>query len=77
MPIYEYFCLKCESKFELLRPISQAEEGAECPDCQGQAQRAISAFACRTASADGAVSSVAGTGSACGSCSSTACSSCS
>ncbi len=76
MPIYEYFCPKCESKFELLRLISQANEGVLCPDCQVVAERLLSGFSCRTKSATGAVASVAGTGSACGSCASTSCSSC-
>lgn len=76
MPIYEYFCPKCESKFELLRSISQLNEGALCPDCQEQAERLLSGFTCRTRSATGAVASMAGGGSACGSCASTSCSSC-
>ncbi len=77
MPIYEYFCLKCESKFELLRPISQAGEAAPCPNCHIQAERALSMFACRSRDASGALASVAGTGSSCNSCAATTCSSCS
>ena len=30
MPIYEYICPKCSSKFELMRPMSQSEEEAAC-----------------------------------------------
>jgi len=46
MPIYEYVCLKCKSKFELLRPMSQANERVSCPHCHSQAERALSSFAC-------------------------------
>ena len=77
MPIYEYFCPKCETRFELLLPISQAEQGAECPGCQGPTERVLSSFACRTKDASGAVASVAGTGSSCASCSTSTCSGCS
>ena len=34
MPIYEYVCSDCDLKFELIRSLSQAEEGALCPRCQ-------------------------------------------
>lgn len=76
MPIYEYFCPRCEVRFELMRPISQASEDASCSECQSQAGRVLSGFACRTRSASGAVTSVAGTGSSCNSCAATTCSSC-
>jgi len=76
MPIYEYVCASCKSKFELLRSISQASEGAECPECHSQAERVLSGFACRSKDASGAISDVAGTGSACGSCTASTCSTC-
>ena len=48
MPIYEYYCPKCNSKFEQLRPMSQANEGVKCPYCNGQAERILTTFSCRT-----------------------------
>jgi putative FmdB family regulatory protein len=39
MPIYEYLCPDCELKFELLRPLSRAGEGASCPVCQRDAHQ--------------------------------------
>lgn len=72
MPIYEYFCSKCKNKFELLRTMSQSNQGASCPSCGGRARRVLSPF-CR--SSEGSPASEGG--SACASCSATTCSSCS
>ncbi len=77
MPIYEYSCTECKTKFELLRSMSQIDEPAECPKCKAPAKRAVTSFLCRSAVVGGGGSeSVAGTGSACSSCSSSDCSSC-
>ena len=38
MPIYEYICPDCKTKFELMRPISRCAEPAECPKCKHQAR---------------------------------------
>jgi putative FmdB family regulatory protein len=35
MPIYEYQCSKCESKFEVLRSMSKMDDDAGCPKCEG------------------------------------------
>ena len=78
MPIYEYFCPECKSKFELLRPISKSEEDAECPECQTQSRRTITAFVGRV-KVDGAggESTVASAGgSSCDSCTASSCTSC-
>ena len=45
MPIYEYRCSKCSKDFELMRPFSQADEPALCPDCGVAGERLISIFA--------------------------------
>jgi putative FmdB family regulatory protein len=41
MPIYEYKCKACDLKFEVKRGFSEAP-GANCPECQCQAQRIFS-----------------------------------
>ncbi len=34
MPIYEYRCTKCRTKFELMRRIAQRDDAATCPHCK-------------------------------------------
>ena len=43
MPLYEYHCSRCNSKFEKLQAMSA--NGADCPVCEQPARRAISVFA--------------------------------
>lgn len=74
MPIYEYVCPKCEAKFELLRPLSQATEPASCPHCQEVAERVLSTFACFSTDESG-LSSPLGE-SSCASCSAASCDTC-
>lgn len=50
MPMYEYFCPKCKTEFELRRPISESDKGAECPHCGREGQKLISGFASKTGS---------------------------
>ena len=76
MPIYEYVCSDCSSKFELLRPLSEADQEAPCPHCQKPARRKMSTFACFSNSSAGVPTRIAGTGSSCDSCSSGNCSTC-
>ncbi|TAK66183.1 MAG: zinc ribbon domain-containing protein [Dehalococcoidia bacterium] len=45
MPLYEYHCRRCAAKFELLRPMSRADEPATCPNGHGAATRTLSVFA--------------------------------
>ena len=45
MPLYEYYCLTCDQKFEMLRPMSRADEATSCPQGHPGAQRALSLFA--------------------------------
>lgn len=74
MPIYEYVCPKCDSKFELLRPMSQANEAASCPQCQQKAKRVLSNFACFSTDESGMSSAVGG--SSCATCSADSCDTC-
>ena len=79
MPVYEYFCPCCESKFELLRPLSSAEQNASCPECHSEAQRIFSPFIAFHGSAKAGEDHhpVAGTMNPCGSCAATSCDTCS
>ena len=74
MPIYEYVCPSCDLKFELLRSLSQSDEGTACPRCQNNAKRMLSTFACFSKDDSGMTSSIGG--SSCTSCSAPSCDSC-
>ncbi len=41
MPVYEYQCEECGVRFECLQPMS-ADHVSSCPECGGNAHRAIS-----------------------------------
>ena len=46
MPLYEYRCAACGSRFELLRRVSQGSEGVACPECgQADVEKEFSTFA--------------------------------
>ncbi len=45
MPIYEYYCSKCDRDFELIRAVSQSDSTADCSECGEPAQRQLSNFA--------------------------------
>ncbi|MGE5125964.1 MAG: FmdB family zinc ribbon protein [Betaproteobacteria bacterium] len=54
MPLYEYRCATCGSRFEVLRRVGQGPEGLACPQCgQQDVEKEYSTFA----------GSVAGSGS--------------
>ncbi len=44
MPIYEYYCSKCDAEYELLRPVSQAAKTAPCATCGEPGERQLSTF---------------------------------
>ena len=48
MAVYEYLCPKCRNQFELMRPMSEAEKPARCPNCGSEAQKLISGFISKT-----------------------------
>jgi len=75
MPIYEYVCPSCDTKFELLRPFSRAGEDASCPKCKSAAKRVLSVFACFAKDSEG-VSTSLGSSSSCGTCSAASCFGC-
>lgn len=73
MPIYEYQCQKCQTKFEALRPMKDADEEINCKNCQStDTKRALSL--CYSAS-DGR-SGGSSHGGGCGGCSGGSCGNC-
>jgi len=77
MPLYEYVCDDCHTRFELLRRMSQADEPIACHNCAStHTARVFSTFAAFSRSGDGQARSVAGTCSDCAGCGTRNCSSC-
>jgi putative FmdB family regulatory protein len=72
MPIYEYICQDCKTRFEVLRPMKDADAPMNCKECESyHTSRAITVF---FAQSGGRV--VAGNSSGCGSCTGGSCASC-
>jgi putative FmdB family regulatory protein len=64
MPLYEYKCLDCETCFDTLRSMGDADAPIACPKCGSEnTGRQISLF-----SAIGSQGVITGAGSACGAC---------
>jgi len=73
MPVYEYYCKDCKTKFEALRPMSKADAPIACKKCEGKhTSRAISRFAAH--SGGKAIAGAGGGG--CASCGGGSCSTC-
>ena len=72
MPIYEYNCQDCGTRFEVLRAIKEADAPIACKKCAGQhTRRAMSVF-----NAQSGGRAVAGTSGGCAGCESGSCASC-
>ncbi|MCX7795968.1 MAG: zinc ribbon domain-containing protein [bacterium] len=72
MPLYEYKCLDCNSKFEVL--IKDLSEEIACENCGSKnIKRLISAFSFATTGDSGVRIT---SGSSCSTCSSKSCSAC-
>lgn len=72
MPLYEYYCQDCRTRFDALRAIKDADSPIACLHCQGEhTARVISLF---FAHSDGR--SIAQSAPLCGSCATRACASC-
>lgn len=49
MPIYEYECKKCQTRFQVLKSISRKDEPEKCPQCGNiVTERLISQFIGKT-----------------------------
>ena len=66
MPVYEYYCKECNTKFEKLQPVSASSQPARCPSGHDGALRTLSLVA-RSVASDGASMSMGcGCGGHCG-----------
>lgn len=46
MPIFEYHCNACETKFEVLQRTNEVNKSLKCPECgQQDTKKRFSAFA--------------------------------
>ncbi len=72
MAIYEYVCLDCGNKFEIIRPMRDADTPIACQKCESEhTSRKLAVF---FAQSGGRV--VAGGNGGCASCSGGSCASC-
>jgi putative FmdB family regulatory protein len=45
MPVYEYYCSHCHTKFEALRAMRQADDPIACENCESErTARVLSVF---------------------------------
>ncbi len=45
MPLYEYYCSNCRTKFDALRPMSEADVAIKCEKCESpRTARVLSLF---------------------------------
>ncbi|MPZ50887.1 MAG: zinc ribbon domain-containing protein [Dehalococcoidia bacterium] len=61
MPLYEYYCPPCGTRFELLRPASQMNAAASCPSGHTTNNRVISLFAPVARSSSGGAATLTAT----------------
>jgi putative FmdB family regulatory protein len=69
MPMYEYGCLSCNSRFDRLRRMDQDDTGVICPACRSESvQRRLSMFATysKGAASSSAAEVAAPSGGTCG-----------
>ena len=68
MPIYEFTCTVCATRFERLRPMSHMDDEAPCPECDSDSRRELSVFSAFSSGPSGGASPIAGGGGGCGGC---------
>jgi putative FmdB family regulatory protein len=68
MPLYEYVCDKCNTRFEALRPASRMDEPAPCPGGHPVSHRVLSNFAAVTKDPYASESAPVGGMGGCGGC---------
>jgi putative FmdB family regulatory protein len=61
VPLYEYRCATCGSRFEVLRRVGQGSEGVSCPECgRTEVEKQHSTFAGSVAGGGGSSCSPSG-----------------
>ena len=75
MPLYEYYCRRCEQRFELLRPVARMDDPAPCPKWHDGGERMLSTFAAFSQGSGGG--EALGGGGGCAGCSAGSCAGCS
>jgi putative FmdB family regulatory protein len=68
MPLYEYVCDRCNTRFEMLRPSGRMDDAASCPRGHGSSHRVLSNFSALTKDEYGGESAPVGGGGGCGGC---------
>jgi putative FmdB family regulatory protein len=77
MPLYEYRCENCRTRFEVLRSINQSDDPIACPACAEMgARRLISTFAAISKGNAGSRLVTSNQTSGCGSCAGGHCATC-
>ena len=76
MPLYEYYCQRCEQRFELLRPLARMDDPAPCPKGHDGGERVLSTFAAFSQGSGGPGEALGG-GGGCAGCSGGNCACCS
>ena len=64
MPVYEYYCSACHTKFDILRPMSQADAPIKCEHCESKKTARVLSVV--FAHSGGSLAESAGGGCACG-----------
>lgn len=62
MPIYEYRCPSCDTRFEKLRPMREAESPTDCPRCGAVIAKKEYSVCCASVSGGGSGEAQAGCG---------------
>jgi putative FmdB family regulatory protein len=76
MPLYEYLCEECETRFERLLPLSAIDDPASCPQGHTAGRRLISIFSALSKDSGGEPNLIGGGCGGCGGgCTNCACSS--
>jgi putative FmdB family regulatory protein len=73
MPVYEYVCDHCDTRFEELRPSTRMDEPASCPTGHSHSRRVLSTFSALSRDAYGEAPAPIGGGGCGGGCSGCSC----